>query len=231
MAGVPRISQGAILLLAFVAWSGSSASSQELDASSRSDKTNGFFDAALRSTIEGELRRYASDAKAILISPLHWDTTSWATFASVAASVAALSTQDERIDIALQRRRSAGTDSLSRTVTPLGSYAGIGVSVLSLGTGLLTHSDTLRDTGRDALEAEIFAAGIVTPLLKTAVGRTRPAQAATATNTDRFPPASLFPRAMRPKPSRLLRLSRLDPMDGYCRHSSTPWLPPSRSPE
>jgi membrane-associated phospholipid phosphatase len=40
--------------------------------------------------------------------------------------------------------------------------------------GLVTKNPRLRDTGRDAIEASILAAGIVTPLLKRAVGRSRP---------------------------------------------------------
>ena len=42
--------------------------------------------------------------------------------------------------------------------------------------GALTHQTATRDAGRDALEAEFLAAGVVTPLLKRAFGRARPSQ-------------------------------------------------------
>ena len=42
--------------------------------------------------------------------------------------------------------------------------------------GAATHHDGLRDTGRDAFESELIAAGLITPVLKRVVGRARPNQ-------------------------------------------------------
>ncbi len=143
--------------------------------------------ATLPSVLGAEARRYLADGTSILRAPLRWDGTSWAQAAGTLGSLALLSTQDNRIDIAVQRHRSRTTNSISRAVTPLGSYAGVGVSVASLGAGLLFHDAPLRDTGRDAIEAEILAAGIVTPVLKTVFGRERPIQGSDA---DEFRPLS-----------------------------------------
>jgi membrane-associated phospholipid phosphatase len=129
----------------------------------------------------------------ILLAPLHWDGRSWTQAAIAVASVALLSTQDERIDAAVARRRSSGTDSVSTAVTPLGSYAAVGVSVASLGAGLLFKNAELRDTGRDAIEAEIFAAGIITPILKKTVGRLRPSQGSDADEYHPFSNDQSFP--------------------------------------
>jgi hypothetical protein len=62
----------------------------------------------------------------------------------------------------------------------LGSYAAVGASFAALGGGWLFRDTRLRDTGRDAIEAELLAAGIVTPLLKTVTGRLRPSQGSDA---------------------------------------------------
>lgn len=124
--------------------------------------------------LKEEAGRYLQDGKSLLLAPVHWTGTSWLEAAAVVGAVGILSTQDSRIDSAFQRNRSSSTDSVSRAVTPFGAYAAVGVSVGSLGAGLLFKDEHLRDIGRDAVEAEIFAAGIVTPVLKTAFGRTRP---------------------------------------------------------
>jgi len=130
--------------------------------------------------IASELRRYLADGRTILLAPIDWDAKSWAKAGAIVGSIALLSTQDERIDRAISRNDSSGKDSVASAVTPFGSYAALGISFASLGGGLLFHDAELRDTGRDALEAELFAAGIVTPLLKTAFGRKRPSQGADA---------------------------------------------------
>ena len=109
------------------------------------------------------------------VAPIHWDRGSWTQAALAVASIALLSQEDSRIDTAFQRNRSAKTDSFSSVVRPFGSYAGIGVSVVSLGGGLLFKNAEWRDTGRDAVEAGLFAAGIVTPVLKQVVASLRPA--------------------------------------------------------
>ena len=141
----------------------------------------------LDSVMKTEARRYVTDGGAILLAPLHWDRGSWTQAALAVASIALLSTQDARLDTAFQRNRSSRTDSFSAAVTPLGSYAAVGVSAVSLGAGLLFKNSELRDTGRDAVEAELFAAGIVTPILKWTVGRLRPAQGSDA---DEYRPLS-----------------------------------------
>jgi membrane-associated phospholipid phosphatase len=123
-----------------------------------------------------ELRRYVVDGRAILLAPLDWDARSWTTAAVGVAAVAALTQEDARIDTAISRNRSSRTNAVSSAVTPFGSYAAVAVSVAPLAAGWIFKNAELRDTGRDAIEAEIFAAGIVTPLLKKTVGRLRPAQ-------------------------------------------------------
>jgi hypothetical protein len=142
---------------------------------------------SLTGALKSEAARYVVDGRTILLAPLHWSSRSWTEAAVAAAAVAALTQEDARIDAAVAKRRSAQTDSVSRAVTPLGSWGAIAASVAPLGAGLLFKNPELRDTGRDAIEAEIFAAGIAAPLLKTAVGRLRPAQGSDA---DEFRPLS-----------------------------------------
>lgn len=128
--------------------------------------------------LASELRRYVADGRSILLAPIDWESGSWAKAAAVVGSIALLSTQDDRIDRTVSRHDSPAAASVSRAVTPFGSYAAVGISFAALGGGLLARDANLRDTGRDAIEAELFAAGIVTPILKATLGRTRPSQGA-----------------------------------------------------
>ena len=61
-------------------------------------------------------------------------------------------------------------DDFSKVVTPFGGRRAEYISALIIAGGAWTHHDNFRDAGRDSLEAEILAGGIVTPLLKRAFG-------------------------------------------------------------
>ncbi len=152
-----------------------------LDGTGTSDRPS------LPSALKSEAQRYVTDGGSILLAPLHWDGSSWTQAALAVASVALLSQEDSRIDSAFQRNRSAQTNSFSGAVRPFGTYGAIGLSVVSLGAGLVFKNVEWRDTGRDAVEAELFAAGIATPALKALVGRFRPSQGSDA---DEFQPLS-----------------------------------------
>ncbi|HEX9160126.1 MAG TPA: phosphatase PAP2 family protein, partial [Thermoanaerobaculia bacterium] len=60
--------------------------------------------------------------------------------------------------------------------TPFGAERAIGISALLIAAGSFTNDPRMRDAGRDSLESEVWAAGIVAPVLKRTFGRTRPSQ-------------------------------------------------------
>ena len=163
------------------------SSAQELDLPDSAGSVPAGRPPSLASVLKSEGQRYLTDGVSILLAPLHWDGSSWTQAAVAVASVALLSQEDSRIDTAFQRNRSARTNSFASAVRPFGSYGAIGFSVASLGAGLVFKNAEWRETGRDAIEAEILAAGIVTPALKEIVGRWRPSQGSDA---DEFQPLS-----------------------------------------
>jgi membrane-associated phospholipid phosphatase len=191
--GLSQTSRGLAPALSVLLWiclsAGALAQEVTLPDSPDTPSTGGSLPRVLGS----ELRRYVADTGAILSSPLHWDRGSWLEAAGAVASIALLEGEDARIDIAFQRNRSSQTNSFSRTVTPLGSYAGVGISFAALGGGLLLRNPELRDTGRDAVEAELIAAGIVTPILKKVFGRERPIQGSDADEYRAFSQNASFP--------------------------------------
>ena len=121
-----------------------------------------------------ELKRYLRDGGAIATAPARFEGRDWAETAVISGGLVWVGTRDESIDAWVQGHRSKSTDDFARIVTPLGSWAGVGISVIALGGGLVSHNKPLLDTGRDVIEAEILAAAITTPILKYAIGRARP---------------------------------------------------------
>src|SRR5215213_9372273 len=123
-----------------------------------------------------EVVRDARDAKSILTQPLRWDRRRWARFAEGTALVAALYAVDRETIERVQANRSSATDDVAKFITPFGGGRATQLSVLLILAGAASGHDNVRDAGRDALEAEIIASGIVTPALKRAFGRARPFQ-------------------------------------------------------
>jgi hypothetical protein len=121
-----------------------------------------------------ELERYWHDTGYVLTSPFRWDGKEWMIAGVSIASLAIVGTQDERIDQAVSSRKTSRSESFAKAVTPFGQEYAIAFTVATLGTGLVFKNAEIRDTGRDALEAELIAAGIVTPVLKKVFGRERP---------------------------------------------------------
>lgn len=126
--------------------------------------------------VVNEVKRYATDAAAIARAPLQWDEAMWRKVAIITAADAAAFAADESIADAVQRNRGHASDQFAKTITPLGGGRALQLSGATLLLGLATHNPRLRDTGRDAIEASILAAGLITPAIKRVAGRSRPLQ-------------------------------------------------------
>jgi membrane-associated phospholipid phosphatase len=125
---------------------------------------------------KAEAVRYVHDAKSLATAPLRWDREQWMRFGEGSAAVLALYATDKQTSDFVQRHRSSSTDQFAKTITPFGGHRALQISVLMIAAGAGIHDNTFRDAGRDSLESELLAAGIVTPLLKRAFGRARPIQ-------------------------------------------------------
>jgi membrane-associated phospholipid phosphatase len=122
-----------------------------------------------------EAKRYARDGAALVTSPLRWDGRDWVTFGAFAASLGVLLATDQQTYVAIQERRSPTTDDISDVTTPFGQPYAWAISGAMLAGGLITKNPELRDTGRDALEAAVFAS-LLTAIFKPLFGRERPYQ-------------------------------------------------------
>ena len=140
------------------------------------DDTCGNKVACAGTMLKHEVVRYVRDARSLAAAPLHWDRAAWERFGEGTAVVVALYATDKQTSDRAARQRSSSTDQFAKTLTPFGGHRALEISALMIAAGAGTHNDTLRDAGRDSLQSELFAAGIVTPLLKRAFGRARPIQ-------------------------------------------------------
>jgi membrane-associated phospholipid phosphatase len=121
----------------------------------------------------GELRNAANDAKALATAPLHWNSHEWRRFGEGAALVGAVALADKPIQDFVQRHRSSTTDSFAKHITPFGGGRGLELAAVMFASGAVFHDRRLEGAGRDALISSLWAAGVVTPLLKR-MGRARP---------------------------------------------------------
>jgi membrane-associated phospholipid phosphatase len=121
-----------------------------------------------------EARRYGKDSVALLRAPLQWQKNDWEKAGGAVLILGGLMLADRSIDNAAQRERSHFTDRVSGATTDLGGQYGVHASTALLGLGLIFHHENMRDTGREALEAGLFAHILDNYVLKRAFGRERP---------------------------------------------------------
>ncbi len=127
-------------------------------------------------SIANEIRQYGHDFKQMTLAPLHWNGHQWTRFGEGAAAVGVVYAVDGPLYDAVQRNRGSFTDNFAKAITPFGARRAEWISAAMIVAGSMTHDFTMRDAGRDSLEAEIWAGGIVTPVIKRIAGRARPIQ-------------------------------------------------------
>jgi hypothetical protein len=117
------------------------------------------------------------DTKAILAAPAHWSGKDWLLFSGTVGAVAALGlVADVRMRDFSQDHKSKAADDFTKVVEPFGaqySYAVLGAYGIA---GFLFHDTSARDIAIDGAMTSILAAGIITPVSKRVIGRSRPHQ-------------------------------------------------------
>jgi membrane-associated phospholipid phosphatase len=118
--------------------------------------------------------RVGRDFVRMMARPLELDAVDWTRFAVGAGAVGVVAVFDTRIRNSVQAHRSVGSSSFANTIRPLGTWGGLAAMGVAWVAGALSDNPELAATGADGIEAAIFSAGFVTPLLKELVGRPRP---------------------------------------------------------
>lgn len=117
------------------------------------------------------------DAVSVLGAPLHWTGEQWVIAGGAAAGLVLVSAfADVAVRDHTQSHQSAALDDLTRIVEPFGSTYSLAVLGAYGIVGFAFHDAEARDTAIDGLIATALASGIITPTLKSVLGRARPNQ-------------------------------------------------------
>jgi membrane-associated phospholipid phosphatase len=117
------------------------------------------------------------DTGAVLTAPAHWDEADWQIAGIWTGGVAVSAGLDHEVRRQAQTHwRSRPADRFFRQWQNLGmQYSWIEIAAFEA-WGVADDNRVARDTAMDALSASVIAGGIITPTLKYAVGRYRPAE-------------------------------------------------------
>ena len=125
-------------------------------------------------TTKALTQRTLHDAKDIMTASARWRLHEWARFGEGLALVVAMYPRDTTISNMLARNHSRLGDRYLHAVTHLGGGYGQDLTFAVIAGAYFTHDQRLMDTGIEALESSLLAAGVVTPVIKEAAGRARP---------------------------------------------------------
>jgi membrane-associated phospholipid phosphatase len=114
------------------------------------------------------------DLREVFRSPEHWHGREWALFSAEVAAIVGVVVVDESLQRDVTRRQSRLLDDLAKDFRPFGSYGAVGVLGGFYLAGMIAHDKDAEATTVDGLFASGIAAGLISPFLKVAVGRSRP---------------------------------------------------------
>jgi membrane-associated phospholipid phosphatase len=119
-------------------------------------------------------RRVWQDFGVLVGRPLAFDSRDWTRLALGAGLVGVVAAFDNRLRDTIQAHSSASSRALARRIQLLGGWGGIAAMGILYGAGELSGDANLAGTGADGLEATLFSAGVITPVIKEIAGRPRP---------------------------------------------------------
>lgn len=130
-------------------------------------------------------RQLVDDARDTLTAPLRWDRQDLLLVGGLGTLVAGSAFFDEQIRQESQENRTASLDRATKQIQNFGSVYSLVVLGGFEAYGHFGHDENAHATAMDGVAASIIASGVITPVLKYAVGRARPNR---ATHTFQFKP-------------------------------------------
>ena len=115
------------------------------------------------------------DTRLVLTAPARWDSGDWLGFsAGSLAVVGAALLLDRPVAEHVDKHQNDALDRDLKVVEPFGAEYSYAVLGAFYAAGAVTHDSNAKQVTGDGLAASLIASGIITPCLKTAVGRSRP---------------------------------------------------------
>jgi membrane-associated phospholipid phosphatase len=137
----------------------------------------GAEDAPSATSPPSYLRLLGEDVVHEITAPARWDRREWEGFSLAVLGVGAAATLDRSLRDSQQRNRSSSfQNNVAKTFEPLGAGGAFVVLGGFYGLGAVRGDAKERRVAEDGLAASIVAGGLVTPVLKVIVGRSRPNQ-------------------------------------------------------
>ena len=133
------------------------------------------------------------DLRDVLGAPLSWRGSQWERFSFAVAGVGAAALLDRTVRDAEQRDHNHVTDQVAKDFEMFGTTGALGIVGSFYLAGLVRDDARARSVGEDGAIASLIAGGIVTPVLKLAVGRKRPRDTDKTFDVKPFSGASSFP--------------------------------------
>lgn len=133
------------------------------------------------------------DTKYVLTSPTRWDSQDWAWFGATAAAVIGTGALIDKRESDAAADREHTLDKVATKLEPFGAQYSFFTLAGFYGGGKLFDSPRAVAVAEDGFTASVIAAGIISPVIKWAVGRVRPANTADRTEFHPFGHNHSFP--------------------------------------
>lgn len=117
------------------------------------------------------------DTRYVLTSPARWDRRDWRDAGLMGLAVLGTAALVDRpIQNAMQRSKNRTSDNITRFFEPFGAQYSLVVLGGFYFAGSVNDDPKAKAVAQDGLAASLIAAGVITPVLKLVVGRSRPNQ-------------------------------------------------------
>ena len=165
-----------VLALALVLWPVVAGAQQARDTGAAAPPAARVAEGGRGQRFRADLRLGFDVTRQTLAAPAHWSRAEWVAVPATALALATLSEADRPVQGLFDRNRSSGGNRVLSAVEPLGAQGNLALVVATYGVGLALDVPALRWTGVEAAASSVVASGVVTPMLKLLVGRSRPRQ-------------------------------------------------------
>lgn len=119
-------------------------------------------------------RVLVNDALHTLTAPARWGRKEWGDFSLYMAGIGGALLLDEPVYDEIQRNRTESMDDFAKAVETFGSTPAFGIMGAFYVAGSFLDNSRAKTVAMDAFASSLVSAGMITPALKVAVGRSRP---------------------------------------------------------
>ncbi len=134
------------------------------------------------------------DTRYVFTSPFRWETKEWIEASLMSLAIVGTAAYlDKPIHDQVQNNRNNTTDNIANIFEPFGAEYSLGILGAYYVAGMAFDDTKAKTIALDGISASFIASGIITPILKEIVGRSRPSQNQGTYNFQPFSGNASFP--------------------------------------